>query len=347
MPTRATLKTLAILQPNRPTAVAVTPTGKVYFVQATDDGRDLLLTLGPRELPEPTALTSSRVAEELGDPTMVGNFQALCADRDGRLWFYFVGRPTASRRAPAYAVGLYDPLTTRLRLYAGTRELLAATRMGAAIELVDVDLVATDTRLWLWLRHIDAGELLAIDLTRLPSQGPAGLIRPVVRVACGDETLPMTQTRPPGRLSPASRTGDDLLFVEPHTGGLFRIDPVGRATLLSTLIGLPGALSPAATIEPAPGDPPRYLLAAGDADPIEPKVESRLDAAPFDTHFPALLVFEPGQRGAAIPHQKISARPGLPVYALRLQTLCPDATPHAFVTYDAASGELMRLTLKY
>ncbi|MCS7034235.1 MAG: hypothetical protein NZ561_09605, partial [Phycisphaerae bacterium] len=87
----------------------------------------------------------------------------------------------------------------------------------------------------------------------------------------------------------------------------------------------------------------RLLLFAADSDEIVPRVASRTDAPAVDTTFPAFLIFESG-RITAIPRERITARPALPVYALRLTQVVPEPAG-TLVVFDAASGELMRLTL--
>lgn len=339
--TRGHLQTLAVLAPNRPTSIAVLPSGKLFFCQTTPDGRDLVLTIGNREVPEPTALTSSTIADAIGDPLINGNIESLTAGHDGRLWFFFRGSVGEQRqKRTVMAVGSYDVFTTRIRVYADLARLRAATEFGASIELADGDVICGRNLCWIWLRHLDGSALLAIDLSRLPADGPVELLRPFPIVRYGSETLLMNRRE--YRLSAAGDGTDDLLLVDAYTGGLFRVDPLGRASLMSALIGLPRLLSPAAAM-PAP-NAGRTLLFAADADPIEPKVESRIDAPSIDSAFPAFLIFEPQRRIAAIAHQQLTGRLGLPVYALRIEELLPEPGG-TFLAFDAANGELMRVRL--
>lgn len=339
--TRGHLQTLAVLAPNRPTSLAVLASGKVFFCQTTPDGRDLVLTIGGREVPEPTALTSSTIADAIGDPLINGNIESLAAGPDGRLWFFFRGSVGEQRqRRTVMAVGTYDVFTTRIRIYADLALLRAASEFGASIELADGDVVCGRNVCWIWMRHLDGSALLTIDLSRLPAEGPAEVTRPFPSVRYGSETLLMN--RPEYRLSSAGDGTDDLLLVDAYTGGLFRLDPLGRASLMSVLIGLPKLLSPAAPM-PAP-NAGKTLLFAGDADPIEPKVQSRIDAPSIDSAFPAFLIFEPQRRIAAIAHQQLTGRLGLPVYALRIDKLLPEPGG-TFLAYDAANGEIMRVRL--
>ena len=78
--------------------------------------------------------------------------------------------------------------------------------------------------------------------------------------------------RPEYHLSPGS--GEDVLLTDAWTGGLFRIDPRGRARLVNTLVAMPRELSHA-----APRDPDRVILFAAEGEEIRPKSENRLDAA--------------------------------------------------------------------
>jgi hypothetical protein len=338
--THGQLTTLAILAPDRPTHLAVLPSGKPFFCQPTDDGRDLVLTIGPREVPAPTALTSSTIADALDDPLITGNIVSLAAGPDHRLWFFFRGGIGEGRqRRTVLAVGNYDVFTTRVRIFADTSRLTRATGFGASIELADGDVVLTQRRCWVWMRHLDGSVLLSIDLARLPSDGFAELTRPFTEVRYGSERLAMN--RPEYRLSPVG-DGDDLLLVDAYTGGLFRIDPLGRATLISSLIGMPKALSPAVAMpDPNRG---RLLLFAGEDQTIEPKVESRIDAPPLDTVFPAFLIFEPGSPITAIPHRRLTARPGMPLYALRIDSIAAEPSG-TYLAFDIANGELLRARL--
>lgn len=317
------------------------PAGKVFFCQPTDDGRDLVLTIGSREVPEPTALTSSTIADAIGDPLINGNIESLSAGTEGKLWFFFRGTVGEKRqRRTVLAVGSYDTFTTRIRVYADAAGLRAASEFGAALELADGDVICTANVCWVWLRHLDGGALLTIDLRRLPGEGFAELSRPFLAARYGSEVLGIN--RPEDRISPAGDGTDDLLLVDAYTGGMFRIDRLGRASLMSVLIGLPKLLSPAAPM-PAP-NAGRTLVFAAEAEPIEPKVESRIDAPSVDTAFPAFLIFEPGRRIAAISHHQLTGRLGLPIYALRIEELLPEPGG-TFLAYDAANGEIMRVRL--
>jgi hypothetical protein len=360
LPSRVKLQTLAILAPNRPTHIAAAANGKVYFCQQNEDGRDAVLTLDARDLAEPTALSTATIAEALGKGEMLGNIVALAASpADGGLWFYFVSKPP-KRAAPEFYVGHYNPGTTRIRIVADTNAILSASGMGASIELASVDLVATRSTVWLWLRHMDESVLLAIDAGS-SATGRKALTRKFPRVLNGFEELPMN--RPEYQLSAASAyakwrlpgdRGDDLLLVDAWTGALFRVDPAGRASLIDTLIGLPVAMAPAAPMMLLPDGRARILLFAAEGSSIEPKLETRVDAPTGEEiSFPAFLIFEilpknetrETPRPWPIPHARVSGRIGFPAYALRLTRLLPEANGESYLAYDAASGEVMRVTL--
>jgi hypothetical protein len=136
----------------------------------------------------------------------------------------------------------------------------------------------------------------------------------------------------------SSGPDSNLFLTNTHAAGLFEVDSAGRARLISTLVGLPKDLSPAVPIAEN-----RVMLFAADADEITPTVESRTDAASVDTTFPAVLILDQGKI-SAIPKERITARPALPVYALRLREIAAEPAG-TFIVFDAASGELMRMKL--
>lgn len=330
-PTRADLASVAILAPNRPTHLAITPAGKVFFCQQSRDGRDLVMSLSATDLPEPTALSTATIIEAIGEKNITGNIAALCAARDGNLYFYFVG---GAKKRPVYAVGQYNTRTARIRIFCDLPRIERASGMGASLELTTGELVATQSHLWLWLRHLDESVMLSFELSRLSAGGMIDPRRPFTEVRCGTEVLPMN--RPEYRLSPG--TGEEMLLVDAWTGGVFRLNARGQAALVSTLIALPREMSHAAPLDPA-----RVIVFAAEGEPIVPRSENRLDGAGVETTFPALLVFHEGKI-TPIPATRVTARPGLPVYALRLERIVREPRG-TYIAFDSASGELLRLTL--
>lgn len=340
-PAGAVLTTLAVLAPNAATHIAIDRTGVVYYTQQTPGGTDLVLRLGERELPEPTSLSSASIAEAAGKRGMPGNIVALTANPGSRgdrmLYFLWIG--TGGKQS-TFILGQYDIGSATVRVLADTASMVEASRLGASIELATPGLVRTGTLLWLTLGTLDQTVVLQIDLARTSSKGLATLRQPFRNIRTGDETL---QVNRGGEqlLSPGPFDSDEVYLTDTWTGGLFRIDPQGHATLLSSIIGLPRALTPAAAID-ANGKAVTFL--AAESEEITPQVETRIEPVMLKPSGPCALVFD-GTSFTVIGRDRITTRPGLPKYALRPRglTASPDGT---FVTYDAASGELLRVRVE-
>jgi len=335
VPARATIETLAPLWPNQPTQLAVgrgDSSGIIFFNQPTKEGRDVVMQYGARNLPETTALNAANIAAALGERDGRGNITALCAGGDGKVYFLFRG--TGGKQSK-FALGQYDARTAEVRVLADTTSLLRDSKLGASIELATPTLVGTDSFVWLLLATLDQTVLLRFEPGKMPARGLIQLVRPFDRAAAGDEVLQLGRAE--CRLS--AGPGDTLLLTDSHAAGLFQIDSAGRATLISTLVALPNKLSTAVALSAE-----RAVIVAGEAEEIRPTVDSRVEAAKVTTNYPAVLIFERSGKIIPIAKERLSGRPGLAVYALRI-TATARENDSAFIAYDAGSGELLRVRL--
>ncbi|HRK32738.1 MAG TPA: hypothetical protein PLD59_16880, partial [Tepidisphaeraceae bacterium] len=238
-------------------------------------------------------------------------------------------------KEPVFAFGQYNPESARIRLLADATSLMRDTGLGPAIDLATLTLAATDSYVYLLLSVLDEPVLLRLEPARLTAEGFTQLLPPFAKARSGEEVLRLgaSGTRLTGGL------GDSLLFMDPHAAGLFEIAPDGKAHELGTLIALPDRLSHAIALS---GD--RVALCASVGEEIRGSVESRLDAAKVQTSYPAILIFQKSGPILDIPRERLNARPGQPVYALRLVTAHRESET-TFIAYDAGSGELMRVRL--
>lgn len=329
----ASLETLAPLWPNTPTHIAVDRrSGVIYFCQPTKEGRDVVMQFGDRKFSETTALTVANVASELQMPQARGNFVALAGGGDGNIYFLFKG---LGGKEPVYALGLYDPRTARLRVLADAQSLMRDSGLGASIDLAAAALVATDSHVYLLLSVLEEPVLLRIEPARLPATGLVELKKPFDRATSGDEVLRLGAAR--SRLS--AGTGDSVLFIDTTAAGIFEIAQDGKAREVGNLIALPDRMSPAIALSAG-----RVAVCVSEGEEIRGSVESRLEAAKVRTSYPAILIYQQNGPILDIPRERISARPGQPVYALRIGTTHAESET-TFIAYDTASGELMRVRL--
>lgn len=332
MQSEASFASLAVLLPTKPLHLAVDRNGVVYFTQPTDTGRDMVLRLGFGDTPQTTALTSATIATALRDVDLKGNITALCSGADGNLYFFFASTTGKQSR---FALGQYNTRTAIVRILVDSPALLASSGLGASMEVATATLTSTPTAVYLTLATIDGSVVLKFDPRRLATPGPIDLTKMFDQVKAGEEIIPITQTD--SRIS--AGPGEDLLLMDGYTGGLWQIDPSGKAKQLSSIVGLPRDFSPAMLLPEE-----RIMFFAADADEIKPRVEARTDAPSYDNRFPAVMILADG-KFSAIAMDRFITRPGLPRYAMRLREIAAEPAG-TFVVFDAASGELMRMTLK-
>ena len=85
---------------------------------------------------------------------------------------------------------------------------------------------------------------------------------------------------------------------------------------------------------------------AGNGQPIGPNnIEDTNQPTLPTIAYPAMLVFD-GDRLTTIGRDDILAYPGFPIFGVRFYELIPYPGEGGWVSYDAGSGELLRLTVR-
>ena len=294
--------------------------------------------------------------------------------RGDALLFYFAGGRGPRTLA---GVGRFDPATGRIDVLAGADAVGRASGLGATLALARGTLVpplpgasgatGTSGAWWLWVRHLDGSAFLRFTP---PTGGAAGgtvaLDRPFERVvtAAVPGGAPGVELRPGESWGVSAGPGGDLLLTDPLGRAVWRVDSTGTARPWASLAGLPAELT-AVRIAPGPDSAGggRAVVFAADA-PVPPTDDPltrprELIGLPL----PAIVVAErppprptptdPRPRPGPwrpIARDAIEAPAGYPVYALRLADLVPDPAGSAdrpsFYAYDAAGGDLLRVTLR-
>ena len=326
------MKPLTPLLPNRPTHATVDRLGNVYWVQETDRGDDAMFVIGEGGIPRATQLSVQTIASLLGvGDGARGNIHgiAAAAGPGGDIYFYFIGR---AGRSTIACIGTFTPKTEKVRVLADTEAVAAATGMGRSLALARGSVVSAGGSVWIWLRHTDNWAMFHIDPTKLPTTGPARLTRVFERVLF--EGKPLELTREELEISGAPGGGIFLLDV-PHAQ-LLKITPDGKAELVRSLIGLPSVLS-----TPSVDAEQNLVLFAANADLIGIKAGDPT-APRIKATFPALLIFK-RDRVVTIERDHMNVYPGFAVFGTRLRQLVPHDVEKGWISYDAGSGELLRI----
>jgi hypothetical protein len=331
------MKPLTPLLPNRPTHTTVDQLGNVYWVQETDRKDDTMFVIGEGGIPRATQLAAPNIGALLGvSEGARGNIQgiAAAADAGGQIYFYFRG--VANSRAIA-CVGTFTPKTEQVRILADTDALAAATGMGRSLPLADGSVVSDGRIVWIRLWHIDNWAVFRIDASRIPTSGPAQLPRAFEAVTL--EGNPVDMTREETDIAPAP--GGALFVLDVPGARLLKVAPGGQATLVRSLVGLPKVLS-----TPSVDANQNLVLFAANAEPIgaKPNDIEAAAAASIDSTYPAMLVFKP-DHVVSIGRDHMHAYPGFPVFGTRLRQLVPHPRAGGWVSYDAGSGELLRVEI--
>jgi hypothetical protein len=325
------LKPLTPLLPNRPTHVAVDNLGNIYWAQETDREDDTLFVIGQGEIPRATQLSVPIIAVTLGVPGARGNIQGIATGPEGEIYFYFNG---ALGRRTVACLGQFSPKTSQMRILADTDAIAAATEMGRSLPLARASIVSDGRIVWAWLRHSDAWAIFRFDAGKLPREGPVKLTPAFTTVRLTGK--PVELTREQAEISPAPEGA--LFLVDPQTANLLRIDATGEATVVRSLVGLPNLLStPVIDREGA------LVLFAANAPLIGVKPNDPSPPKPIAS-FPSLLIFK-DPRMISIDRDHVIAYPGFQIFSMRLKQLVPHAAEQGWISYDAGSGELLRVKI--
>ena len=371
-PTSLTLAPVVSLDAGRPTHVAVTADGRLFWVQETDAGQDVVYSPDRTGLAAPTKLTTRAILAALGMPGGTGTIQSLAAGPapgaaagagPTQLYFYFTGGRGVE---PLAALGRFDPAAGTVTVLSDFGRLEADSGLGRSLELARGALVPAGDAMWLWLRHFDGSAFLRFD--------PAAALDPRLL------TLARPFAEPAGELGPLKPdeawqlTGladESLLLLDPPDRAVWHVNGRGVATLWLITGDLPAGLAPPIILPPVPDPtattadptPPggTVLMAVADG----PLVDKTSDDSgvgsgagsryPQDAIYPALLTApargvagaaDPPGRFAAVSRDATAAPAGYPVHALHLRRLVPDPSDRSrLYAYDEAGGDLLRLTL--
>jgi hypothetical protein len=317
------------LPADRPTHLAPTGNGQIFWVQEGDGARETVFSISEGGLPSATRLSNAAVLEALDKPDGRGSLQSLVSGADGNLYFYFAGR---SGKQFVAAFGSFSPGTGRVRILQDTAALGQTSRMGPALALARGSIVRADSLLWLWLRHDQGYALLSMDLAR-----PGATLR---------QTFEQVRT-PTGPLSLTSLTedlsagqGKSLLFVDRAQKRLWRISPLGDAAPIAQLADL----SVNITAPSLDGQGRPILLA-----PEPPSKADDFDSNPLlnpstapAIAYPALVILDGDQR-TLLDRNTFSFPTHFNIRALAPTRLARDRA--GWLAYDPQTGELLRLRI--
>jgi hypothetical protein len=268
---------LAQLLANRLTHVTDDSAGNLYWVQESDDGRDVMYVMGAGgdEVPRATALTSDAILDAMppvklpekppaptaakastgksksaGTVRRGGNIQSIAGGADGEVYFYFAGGIGSVTRC---CLGRFDArprsgAAGQFRILADASQLASASGMGLSIALARGKVVTSGQLVRLLLRHSDGWAMFEFDSHRIPTSGAPQLLRPFERIVIdehspGERRGELDLTRETTDVSPGANA-DELLVSDRAWGAMYRVNHEGTATMIASLIGLSETLSP-------------------------------------------------------------------------------------------------------
>jgi hypothetical protein len=301
---------LTPLPPDRRTHITSTGSGQIFWVQEAEGGqRETVFSLSEGGLPAATRLSNSTVLEAMGKGDARGSIQSLTVGADGKLYFYFTG---GTKKQLLAAFGSFSPESGKTQILSDTIALARESRLGDSLALARGSVVRVGDVLWLWLRHDDGYALLSLDVTRVGS----ALRQTFEQVHMGDEELRLTS--PSEDLTRGA--GNTLVYLDRRSARLWRIAPLGEASLLQGIADLPrNVTAPAALFQ----EQPQFPIAT------RPAVE-----------YPALVILDGDQR-TILARETFIAPERLNIRNLAPPTLVRDRS--TLLAYDAQTGELLRL----
>jgi hypothetical protein len=343
------------LLPRLRTHVAVDLRGNIYWIQESEPapaGGDLVFVMGSSGVPQTIpALGVARLLEALGEQGRGGNgsIRSIAIGPDENLYVLFAG---GNGPTPLWGLFLYAPAQNRVKLLADTKQLMEASQMGASLELAHGSLVSNAKTLWVWLRHTDAAAILR--LVTIEGGGGGG------GAGGSDVELRRLRIKPPKDVGIPNSEREDLCagqdgslyYIDREHAMLWRIDPAagGEYAPLQSLDGLSRALAVSALEEAG-----QLCVLAGDDAPLVshgyvPPGQSppaRASVTWAELSYPVLLELRAAadalQAPVAITREGFRALPALRVQELQPRGLLLDRATGTLITFDAASGELLRL----
>jgi hypothetical protein len=334
------------LLPRLPTHVAVDLRGNLYWIQEsnpTPAGGDLVFVMGeggvPQTIPALSVPSLLQVLAPGGAAGATGAVKSIAIGPEDRLYVLFVG---GKGRTPIFAVVEYTPGSARTRVVADTKRLASETGMDASIDLARGTLLNYKRDLWLWARHSDGGAVLQIDVRENTTEVRRVILKPPRGVGSPISEQEDMAAGPDGLLYYLDRPRALLWKISTRTGFY---------TPVQSLEGLSRAVA-----APAADDRGRVALLAGDGDPLVAReyagAAARSQTAEELTWakltYPALVQLKPGSTRAPIvtaSRDDFHAPPALPVQDLQPRQLLLDPSSGTLITFDAGSGELLRVRI--
>ena len=342
---------IAPLLPRLRTHIAVDSHGNLYWVQESDppaEGGDLMFVMGDSGVPQTIpALSGRRLMASLGtgnDKNAAGAIRSIVIGLHDELYVLVTG---GTRHVPICAVTRYTPADGKVQMVADTRQIIDATGMGASIDLARGTLLGQGQDLWLWLRHSDA----AVVLQLIPAAVGNGieLRRVALKPPMRSLTLPLNDEQEDLAAGPEHT----LLYIDRRRAMLWRIQASGEYAAVQSMEGFSSGLT-----APASDMAGRFCWIAGDGDPLVPKAALPPDVLPHDGEapmawgqlaYPAFVQVESDeahkQTVFTIKRDDFIAPATLPMQDFQPRQLLLDGTNGSLITFDAASGELVRLKL--
>jgi hypothetical protein len=312
------------LPPDRPTHVASTASGQIFWVQEAQSGRETVFAMSEGGLPAATKFSNAAVLDALGQSAAGGSIQSLVAASNGKLYFYFSG---GKGRQLLAAFGCFVPDSGTTQILADTAALSRDSGMGDSLTLARGSVIRVGDVLWLWLRHEDGYALLSLDVTRV---GTAPR-RPFEQVYGAGQAV-----RPTSGREDLAGAGNLLIYLDRQTGRLWKIEPLGETTMLHDIADLPKAVTP-----PSVDERGRLVMFAPDSERfVEPAQDALGRPVVKGPDFPALVILE-GDKRTILARETLTAPARLNVRALAPPQLFRDRS--GWLAYDPQSGELLRL----
>lgn len=339
------------LSPRLRTHVAVDSHGNVYWIQENTpapQGGDLVFVMGGSGVPQTIpALAAPRLLAVLNpdDPRRgTGAIRSIAIGPNDDLYVLFTG---GNDRVAICALARYSPTTTKVSIVADTVRLMTASNMGASIDLARGSLVANGSEIWLWLRHSDAASILQV----LPTDGDKAVelrhlsLKPPPRAVAGQLTSELEDL--------AAGPGQTLYYVDRRRARLWKIESSGEFTSVQSLDGFSRELT-----APAVDDTGRMCFVAGHGEPLTATdstafssmtAEGKASLAWLQLPYPALVQIQVDSAGkssiSTIKRDDFIAPATLPLQDMQPRNLTYDRTTGTLITFDAVSGELLRLKI--